>query len=543
MVHSIALCDLPSTSALLVDLWAGTESYRGLVPRHFLQPGAFPAQAKLLREGGGYRREELAALLRDQNEKLNAGPLALQSIARLADPRAVVVIGGQQAGLFGGPLYTVHKALTILETARRMERELAVPVVPVFWIASEDSDLAEIDHAWAGDRDGELRQFRIPPSSPDKIPVSTIKLGESIGGLLDGLAEAVPDGGSRDEVMAALRASYTAGRTYPQAFGAWMAWLFREEGLVLVDPSDDRLKGMAQGLFEREIREKSPVSAAVIEQTARLRAAGYEPQIELRDGYLTLFHQDPARDAIAVRDNGFELKSTGKVLRAEELCAALQRHPERFTPNAVLRPLFQDTVFPVLGVVLGPAEIVYYSQLTLAYERLGVRMPLLLPRASVTLVEEKTEKHRVRLEVPFLDVITKGERIIDDILGREVPASLVQGIAAGREQGGLAWERIIGEIDRLDPTLHRTAELASRRAARQFDFMEKKIAQAARKKNEILRGQVRRLVNALAPRGGLQERTLCAVPFLALHGKDGLRTVARAIDPFAAEHRVVVVPA
>ena len=542
MVQSIAMRDLPSTSALFVDLWAGAEGYRGLVPRHFLQPGAFREQANLVSQGS-YRREELAALLRDQNEKLGAGSPALQSIARLSDPRSLVVIGGQQAGLFGGPLYTVHKALTILRTARRMEKELGVPVVPIFWIASEDSDLAEIDHAWAVDGDGELRQFRLPSSSPDKVPVSTIRLGDSIGALLDGLGQAIPGGGYKDEVMAALRASYTPGRTYPQAFGAWMAWLFREEGLVLVDPSDDRLKRMAQGLFEREIREKSPVSAAVIEQTARLKAAGYEPQIELREGYLTLFHQDPARDAIAVRENGFELKSTGKLLRAEELCATLQRHPEKFTPNAVLRPLFQDTVFPVLAVVLGPSEIVYYSQLTLAYERLGVRMPLLLPRASVTLVEEKAERHRARLEVGYLDVIRHGERIIDDILRREVPASLTQGITAGREQDDLGWQRIIGEIDRLDPTLHRTAELAARRAARQFDFMEKKIAQAARKKNEILRAQVRRLVNGIAPRGGLQERTICAVPFLALHGKEGLAAAAEAIDPFAPEHRVLVVPA
>jgi bacillithiol biosynthesis cysteine-adding enzyme BshC len=541
MVHSIALRDLPSTSALFVDLWDGAESYRRLVPRHFLQPGAFTAQAKIIREGS-YRRDELVALLRDQNEKLNAGPLALTSLARLAAPDSVVIIGGQQAGLLGGPLYTVHKALTILQTARRMEKELGVPVVPVFWIASEDSDVAEIDHTWVSDRDGELRQFRIPRSTPDKIPVSTIRLGDSIGGLLDGLAEAIPDGGSKDEMLAALRGAYTPGRTYPQAFGAWMAWLFREEGLVLVDPSDVRLKRMAQELFEREIREKSPVSAAVIEQTARLKAAGYEPQIELREGFLTLFYQDPARDAISVRENGFELKSTGKILRAEELCATLQQHPEKFTPNAVLRPLFQDTVFPVLGVVLGPAEIVYYSQLTLAYERLGVRMPILLPRASLTLIEEKTEKHRVRLGVGFLDVIKRGERVIDDILSREVPASLSGALSEGREQNSRAWTRIIGEIDRLDSTLHRTVELASGRTARQFDFMERKIAQAARKKNDILRGQVRRLVNAIAPQGGLQERTICAIPFLARHGKDGLRIAAEALDPFAAEHRVIVVP-
>ena len=540
MVQSIPVGELPSASSLFVDLWAGARGYRGLVPRYFREPGAFAAQAKLL-AAGRYRRDELVTILRAQNEKLGAGRAAMEGLGRLARPDAVVVIGGQQAGLFGGPLYTVHKALTILELSRRMEGELGIPVVPVFWIASEDSDVAEIDHAWVTDRDGELRELRLPASAPDKVPVSRIRLGENIGALLDQVAAFLPEGGFTEETLAPLRSAYTAGRTFPQAFGAWMAWLFRDQGIVLVDPSDDRLKRMAQGLFEREIREKSPVSAAVIEQTARLEAAGYEPQIELREGMLTLFHQDPSRDAIVFKDGAYELKSTGKRLRAEQLCADLQRHPESFTPNAALRPLFQDTIFPTLAAVLGPAEIAYYTQLTIAYERMGVAMPLLFPRASVTLVEEKAEKLRARLDVSLLDLLAKGERVIDDILRREIPESLRERISSGRAGTAEAWSRVVAEIDRLDGTLHRTAELASARAARQFDFMERKIAQAARKKNEILRGQVRRLVNAVAPLGGLQERTLCALPFLARHGAAGLREAAAALDPFAPEHRAVVV--
>ena len=135
MVHRIPLGDLPSPSALFADLWAGAEGYRGLVPRHFLQPGAFKAQAEVL-AAGRYPREELAAVLLEQNQKMGAGPAALAALARISRPDSAVVIGGQQAGLFGGPLYTVHKALTILELSRRVEDELQKPVVPVFWIAA-----------------------------------------------------------------------------------------------------------------------------------------------------------------------------------------------------------------------------------------------------------------------------------------------------------------------------------------------------------------------------------------------------------------------
>ena len=540
MVHSIALRDIPSTTALYADCWGGTSSFRGLVPHHFRALGAFAEQARII-AGARYDRQTLCTVLREQNERFGAGTATLSSIGRLAEPGSLVVIGGQQAGLFGGPLYTVHKALTILHLSRRMEKDLGRPVIPVFWIASEDSDLAEVDHAFLTDRQGGLAELRLPGRTQEKMPVSRVRLGEGIGPLIDGLSAALPETGFAHDVLSDLRSAYTPGRTFPQAFGAWMTALFGVDGLVMVDPSDTRLKRMAHGLFHREIMEKSPVSAAVVEQTRRLAEAGYAAQIELRDGYLTLFHQDPAREAITIRGGGFELKSSGKRFTTMELAALLEQSPDTFTPNAVLRPLYQDTIFPTLAAVLGPAEIAYFSQLTLAYERMGIPMPIVFPRSSITLIEAKVEKLLQKLGVGLRDILVRGQRIIDDILAREVPESLVARILDGRARMKETWAGVVGEIDRLDPTLHRTAELGSARALRQFDFMEKKIAQAARKKNGILRGQVGRLAAALAPRGGLQERTLTILPFLARHGKQVLKLASAGIDPFAPEHRGVVI--
>ncbi len=540
MVHAIPLGSIPATSRLFSDYCAANDRIRGLIPRHFRDPGALAAQARLL-DGRPYDRRSLCGVLKEQNERFGAAAPALASLSRLEDPSAVVVIGGQQAGLFGGPLYTMHKALTILAMARKAEAELGRPVVPVFWIASEDSDLAEIDHAWITDRDGALKQLRMPTAAPAKIPVSRIRLGEAVGPLLDELAQALPEGDPAARVMEDLRSAYTPGRTYPQAFGAWMAALFSALGLAVVDPSDSRLKRLAQGLFDTEIQGRSPVSSAVLEQTARLKAAGYEPQIDLREGFLTLFHQDPARDAITVTPRGFELKASGRRFTASELSEMLERSPETFTPNAVLRPLFQDTVFPTLAVVLGPAEIAYFCQLTLAYERLGIPMPLLVPRCSVTLVETKVERLRQKLDVTLEQLLERGDRILDDILKRDIPASLTSRIAEGRARAAETWDGLVAEIDRLDPTLNRTARIGAARAASQFDFMERKIAQAARRKNDVLRRQVQRLTASLAPRGGLQERVLAAPTFLAAYGRRILDVATGVIDPFSMEHRAVVI--
>jgi bacillithiol synthase len=540
MVYSFGLGTLPSSPRLFADFWDATPAVRSLVPRHFREPAALAEQAGLI-DTRTYNRRLLCEVLKEQNERFGAGEAAQASLARLEKTAALVAIGGQQAGLFGGPLYTVHKALTILAVARHAEATLQRPVVPIFWIASEDCDLAEVDNAYVTDNEGRLVALRMPGPAPVKVPVSRIRLGEAIGPLLDELAHLLPEGDIAREVMSELRAAYTPGRTYPQAFGAWMAHLFGPLGLALVDPSDTRLKKAAEGLFEAEITNRSPVSTAVIEQTALLTAAGYEPQIELRDGYLTLFHQDPSRDSITVTPRGFELKATGRRFTPGELSALLHDSPDSFTPNAVMRPLFQDTIFPTLAVVLGPAEIAYFCQLTLAYRRLGIPMPIMVPRASLTLVETRVDRLRIKLGVDLPQLLQRGEHVIDDILRDKVPASLARRIADGRTTAAALWDGIVSEIDSLDPTLHRTALVGSSRTARQFDFMEKKIAQAARKKNEVLRGQVARLTAALAPHGKLQERTLCVVPFLARYGTGVLSTAAQAIHPFAPEHRAVVV--
>jgi uncharacterized protein YllA (UPF0747 family) len=170
-------------------------------------------------------------------------------------------------------------------------------------------------------------------------------------------------------------------------------------------------------------------------------------------------------------------------------------------------------------------------------------MPIMVPRASLTLVESKVDRLCIKLGVDLPQLLQRGDHVIDDILRQKIPGSLTRRIAEGRETVTGLWDGIVAEIDALDPTLHRTALVGSARTMRQLDFMEKKIAQAARKKNDILRGQVARLTAALAPHGGLQERTLCVVPFLAQYGGRILTVAAEAVDPFAPEHRAVVVEA
>lgn len=544
MAHSIPLGDLNPPGSLLLDCWEAAPRFTALVPRHFRDPSSFVRQAAAL-DARRYDRETLRRVLNEQNQAFAAEHEAMGQIERIADPRSLVVIGGQQAGLFSGPLYTVHKAVTILLLAARLEADLGRPVVPVFWIASEDSDLAEVDHAMITNQNGELREISLrgapqPGAGTEgKLPVSRVRLGEEIGEAIEALESALPVTAFSPEVLGSLRSAYAPGRSYPQAFGRLMSSLFSRQGLVLVDPSDSRLKRIALSLFRREIEERSPVSAAVREQSQRLLGAGYAAQIELREDMLTLFHQDPAREAVAVSGDGFLLKGSGRSLSAHDLIGALEKDPDSFSPNAALRPLYQDTLFPTAAAVLGPSELAYFAQLTIAYERMGIPMPILFPRASITLVEPKIGKSLAKHRLTLGEVLRRGAALIDEILKREIPPALTARLADGRLQVQRIWGDLAREIARLDPTLRQTAELATGASLKQFEFIEKKITQAAKKKDEILRGQVQRILASLFPRSGLQERSLNIMPFLARYGMRVLEEESRAIDIFAPVHHCV----
>ena len=212
MIHSIPLRELFPGGSLVLDCWEGNEKFRSLVPRHFLDPRSFVDQAEDL-TGRKYDRQTLRSVLEIQNSRFSAGRAAMANIERISDPRSLVVIGGQQAGLFGGPLLTANKAMTVISLARRLEDQLRVPVIPVFWIASEDSDLAEVDRASILDRDGQLRELKLPGDENTRLPVSLIRFEDSLNGLLDELSDTLPETGLAAETLASLRSAYAPGRT------------------------------------------------------------------------------------------------------------------------------------------------------------------------------------------------------------------------------------------------------------------------------------------------------------------------------------------
>jgi bacillithiol biosynthesis cysteine-adding enzyme BshC len=543
MPYSVPLRDIIHGTSVVVDCWEATPRLLDLLPRHFLDRASYGALAGVL-HGRRYDRPTVATVLEEQNRALGAGEASLTAARRLRDPRALVVIGGQQAGLFGGPLYTLHKALTVLALARHLEADLRCPVVPLFWIASDDHDLAEVARTWTTDPDGRLREIglaaHLAAAAGNRLPVSQIALGGEVGAALEQAAAALAGAGSGAEVLAALSEAYRPETTFSAAFGRWLHRLLAGTGIVTIDPADARLKRLGAPLFAREIAEPGIVGRAVAEQTARLAAAGYPAQIDVREGMLTLFLHEPGRIAIETADGGLRL-SGGRRLRGGELERILEREPERFSPNAALRPLFQDTLLPTVAMVLGPAELAYCTQLRLAYERLDVPMPVLFPRASLTVVEPRIERLMRAHGLSFGEAISLGTRLASEVSRRAIPEALASRIDAARSSIAAAYGGLVDDVDRLDHSLRRTVELQAAYSARRLDIVEKKAARAMLRRDAEVGRQAAALAGALAPRGGLQERTLCPVAFAARGGMDVAARIAHGMDIWRPMHQGITV--
>jgi bacillithiol biosynthesis cysteine-adding enzyme BshC len=531
---------LPHLSLLVRDYFYDFRKIQEFYNGNFRDPASFERQARDV-QSRHLRREDLAAILDEQNRKYGCGPETLAQVEKIVRDRAGAVVTGQQVGLFSGPLYTIYKALTAVKLAEDLSRRGLGSFVPVFWLASDDHDLAEIDHITLLDKDNRLGQVRCQmPSTESRIPASNLVLPRDILDCVRKLEDMTLDTEFKADVIGRLSEAYEPGRTYVEAFALWMAWLFKAHGLILIDASDPRLKEMGSEIFYREVREDSPSTRRAIEASQRLRQAGYGAQIPLHEGVLNIFYADKERRSIHWKDGALNIKGVEASVRKEELLARAQEKPSLFSPNVLLRPIYQDALLPTVAYVGGQAEIAYFAQMKGVYEAFGLPMPVIYPRKNVTIVEKGVAQilNKYGLEIP--DLWTQADGLIAEIAKKQVPDTLET--ALRRAHGHLEenFESLKAEVIAFEPTLKNSLDLARGKIEQQWKFVEKKIRQAAVKRNEIAGRQLRKAIDNVHPNQRLQERVFNIVPYLIKYGNAFLEKLDQAVDIGEHDHQVLL---
>ena len=445
----------------------------------------------------------------------------------LCDPATLCVVTGQQAGLFGGPLYTLLKALTTIKLARRISEDQHVPVVPVFWVDADDHDLAEISTSSVLDAGSALRQVSVPQPDTAGLPASSWRLTDTVTDALTALRAILPNTEFSQPLLDRLAAAYRPATGIVTAFCRWLDEVLGPHGLVVFDASDPAAKSLAAPLFERELEKPGETSRMAGAAGARLTALGYHAQVAPMEHGVALFSLDGRRSPIRYDGaDGDAVTINGTRVPRDELLARVRSKPETFSPNVLLRPIVQDALFPSIAYVAGPSELAYLGQLRDVYDAFDVPMPVIYPRATATIVDRATEKFLDRHDLVFADLQAQDDRVLNRLASALLPAS-VEGALTTTDQ--LVRDQLASlrtEVSAVDPTLAGAVDTTTGRITRDLGTLRGKVVQAAKRRDETLRRQFQRARAVAFPDGAPQER---AVGFIYVLNRSGPHVVERLL--------------
>src|SRR5580704_927170 len=382
--------EIPHTSALFSDFQYHFDKVARFYAHNPHDPRSYAAAAKQV-DYPEDRRAGLVAALRATN-----GETA--SLDLLARPGTVAVVTGQQVGLFSGPAYTIYKALTAVQLASRLSQQ-GIPAVPMFWLATEDHDVAEVNHTFVFGPDHQPIQLSVNANGKAERPVGGIPIAAPPVDQLREILAGFPYG---EEVAEMVRVAYPAGVTFGRAFRALLERLLAGRGLLFVDPLDESVRRLAAPLLEEAVRQDEGLHEKLIERAKELEQAGYHAQVHVETKTSLVFLLDGERRATLRRQNG-EYASKEKHSGEQKYSAAeLMDRAEQLSPNALLRPVVQDYVLPTVAYVGGPAELAYMAQSQVLYRELLGRMPVMVSRGGFTLLDLRSAKlmERYGLTVP-----------------------------------------------------------------------------------------------------------------------------------------------
>ncbi len=463
------------------------------------------------------RRTEIATIIAAQQQRRDAPPAARDAARLLADPRTVAIVTGQQAGLFGGPLFTLLKALTALKLAEQVARDHNVPAIAVFWIDAEDHDWEEVRSCTVFDETLTPRSVSLPARpGAEPAPVATVRLDDSIQDALDDIERILPPTEFRSAVMAGLRRAYAPGVGMADAFGRWMEEVLGPHGLVVYDSSDPATKPLVSNVFARELSMPGQTVKLAALAGSDLTARGYHAQVHAQDDSLALFHLEGGRRAIRQQDGHFQVGDQQFLQSA--LVAQASERPDGFSPNVLLRPIVQDTLFPTICYVAGPNELAYLGQLRGVYEHFGVPMPLFYPRASATILDSAALRFLTKYKLPLEALQAQDEAALNDLLKTQIPPVVDEAFNETTLGIETQMTRLIQTIPALDPTLEGAARSTLERMQRDLQTLHGKMIQAAKRRDETLRRQFIHARALAFPGGHAQERTLGFVSFLNQYG-------------------------
>ena len=499
-----------------------------------------------------FPRREMAAILRRQNRLFGADTAVFRQIDELEKPDSVAVVTGQQTGIFIGPLYTIYKALTAVELAASLRRR-GVNAVPVFWMETEDHDFREATKCSVLTAEGSAQgiDFGEKLFSADEVTarsVGSIRFSETIRGATREFITHLPDSDRKAEVVAKLESTYVPGVSFAEAFARSMHQLLPETGLILCNPADAEVKQLLSPVFLHAISAAGHMHTALIKRNEELREAGFHTQVQVLENSTTLFLTVAGKRHALERcgEKVFRLKNGDREFAQAELEKLAAQQPEMFSPNVLLRPIVQDTLFPTVAYAGGAAEVAYFAQIETLYQIFNRPMPAIWPRDAFTMIEPEIAEIMNRMGTGFQDLFLEKQELAKKTLCRSGLPHAIENLERLHDRLDRELAALRADAGRIEARLDSMTDTVRRKILHNVQYLKSRVIQLETTRNgsdtQDLAGDIDMVLNHLLPNGNLQERELTIFHFLAQYGPAVIKNINNAIAVETFSHRLCSLP-
>lgn len=491
-----------------------------------------------------FPREELSEAIRDFMEPWGLTDQAEAYLQQLKEPNSVVVIGGQQAGLLAGPLYTIHKMITIIQLSWQKAAELNVPVIPIFWIAGEDHDFDEINHVFIPQTErADLTKYSLKGDTRKKQSVSLLPFPQDkVSQWVQDIFTQLPETEFTKELVQKIDHFIYQSDSYVQFFGQLSYHLFKKYGLLFIDSAAPALRKMESSVFCTILRHYDEIFEQVKASVATMTELGYPAQVEMGDYPALLFiQQDGERKLLEkIGKTEFRTKDQQFTYQLEELLQLAEETPEKLSNNVITRPLMQESLFPTLAFVGGPGEISYWALYKTYFQKLGLRLPPLMPRISISLVEQSIEKILNKRSVPIQDVFKGLQDYKAAWLKEQDHINLDQLFAQTKQDIEGLYAGLLRQLAVL-PGLSDLVPKNLEKVLEQVDYLEKRSEASFASQHSVVLGQLDKAEQALYPQGKLQERMHNTYIFLNKHGIELIDQLMQIKLEINGKHKLIYI--
>jgi bacillithiol biosynthesis cysteine-adding enzyme BshC len=531
--------DLSGSTSIFLDFIGCRGSACDFYKYDFKKMSAYRTAAGQI-DKRSYPREQLVSSILKGLEDIGYSPATEENIRKLSRPDSLVVFAGQQVGMLLGPMFTVIKALSSYKMAAKLESKLGRPVVPCFWMATDDHDFDEVRTVRHLNRSGECLEISFEPELlPAGAPMSDIRLDDTISDFLGRFEENLLETEFSQDIKRMVHDSYVSGRGISEAFADLFGKLFGEFGIVPVSPNFPGIKRMMIPVFKSEIENHEEIFRIFEDRSQEILRTGYHRQVHKTGANLNLFINDGGRRNLVAEARGFHLDGKDRYYSDQNLLSELNESPDRFSPNVCLRPVAQCGIFPTVSQITGPSESAYFAQIQPIFEFMDVPLPVIRPRIFATLAEPHISRIFRKLPIDFKSLYNDTDHEVGRVIMEKFPPEIQNRAESLRPELNKPLVDLAESLKESEPDGYLAIESTRKRIEHELNQLSRKLLSVHKKRHETVREQIYRAANFLFPNGNFQERSITPVYFANKFGPDIFKDLEQKLDVDSIDHQVV----